>query len=791
MLRHSLLILFRNFKRYKSASFINLFGLSVGLASALLIYLWVNDELSIDKFHEDDDRIFQVYENLDETDGINTNETTSGYMASAMMAEMPEVELAAAVTTIKDKAATLSVEDKRINIKATGLYVSKEFFQVFSYPFIDGDKNRVWENKNSMIISEELALKMFGTTEGVIGNIVDFEHEQEFFVSAVFETLPSQSSDQFDFVLSFEEHGDRDPSALEWRSTPAYTYVKLRADASPEGLNAKIKDFVAIKTGGELTHRKPFLVRYSDRYLYGNYENGVQSGGRIAYVRLFSIIAIFILTIACINFMNLSTAKASRRLKEVGVKKAMGVNRKVLIFQYLSESLMMCFISLIIALILVLLLLPDFNEITGKQLVLALNLEFVLSVLAVVLFTGLASGSYPALYLSGFKPAVVLKGKLNSSTGEMWTRKGLVVLQFGISVVLIVSVLVIYKQIEYVQTKNLGYDRENILLFDREGKTAQEEHLEPFLAEVKNIPGVINASVIGHDLAGKGWGVYGFDWEGKDPDDNTLFEHVVLYYDMMQILDIQMKEGRAFSRDFSAERNKIVLNEAAIEHMKIENPVGKSIRFWGRKVEIIGIAKNFHFESLHEEIQPLMFSFWPDNADRFMVKTGAGKEEMVIDRLEELYKEFNPGFFLDYKFLDQRYQAQYVAEQRVAVLSRYFAGLAILISCLGLFGLAAFTIERRSKEIGVRKILGCSQFHIIYLLSGDFTKMILVAVIVALPLSYFLTKNWLDGFAYRIALEWWYFVGSGVLALLITWLTIGFQMVKASKVKLTQSLRDE
>ena len=729
---------------------------------------------------------------FDEAIGIITHERTSGYMAGTLADEMPEVEYATTVRDVKNgDDITLSIEDKNKSLKAVGNYVSKDFFRVFSFPVIRGDKNRVWEDKNTMMVSEDLAIRLFGTTENIIGKTVDLDRERRFFISGVFGTVPQNSSMQFDFVLSFEEFVLGNQVMLDWGSTPTYAYVKLRPGTDVGLFNEKIRDYVRNKTDNRITHRTPFIVRYSDRYLYGKYESGVQSGGRVEYVRLFSIIAVFILIIACINFMNLSTAKASRRLKEVGVKKAIGAGRKTLVIQYLGESLMMSFISLVTAVILVLLLLPQFNEITGKQLVLYPDLKLVFSVLGVSLFTGLVSGSYPALYLSGFNPAVVLKGKLNSSTGEMWTRKGLVVLQFSISIILIVSVLVIYKQIEYVQVKNLGYNKDNIILFDREGKTGSEEHLEPFLSELRNIPGVVNASIIGHNLTGKSWGVYGFEWEGKDPDDNTEFEHVVVYYDMMEILNIEMKEGRPFSRDFSLEESKVIMNETAIAHMDLENPVGKTIKFWGSDVQIIGIAKDFHFESLHEDIRPLMFSFWPERADRFMVRIEAGKEREVIERLQGFYQAYNPGFYLDYGFLDQMYQSQYIAEQRVASLSRYFAGLAILISCLGLFGLAAFTIERRAKEISIRKVLGCSEARIIYLLSNDFTRTVLVSVVIALPLSYFLTKNWLNGFAFRINLEWWYFIGSGVLALLITWLTIGFQMVKASGINPVQSLKDE
>jgi ABC-type antimicrobial peptide transport system permease subunit len=350
---------------------------------------------------------------------------------------------------------------------------------------------------------------------------------------------------------------------------------------------------------------------------------------------------------------------------------------------------------------------------------------------------------------------------------------------------------VVYQQTEFVQTKNLGYNKDNIIYFVKEANTTDKGNLETFLSEIKSIPGIVSASSIGHDMTGHNWSVYGFEWEGKDPNDNTSFENVVVYYDMMETLDIQMKEGRTFSREFSADSAKIIFNEAAIAHMGLKDPVGKTIKLWGQDFQIIGVAKNFHFESLHENIKPLLFRLWPERTNKFMVKIEAGKEKETISKLEKFYKTYNPGFALDYKFLDEEYGAQYEAEKRVSVLSQYFAGIAILISCLGLFGLAAFTAERRRKEIGIRKVLGASEFGIVRLLSGEFTKLVCISIVFALPISFLLTRQWLDNFAFSIDLKWWYFILSGLLALLIAWITVGTQAVKAARINPIQTLRDE
>ncbi len=789
MFRHNLIISFRNFKRYKTSFFINLIGLSTGLACALLIFLWVNDEMNVDKFHEKDSRLYQVLENVEQAGDSITRQTTAGPTAEALATEMPEVEYAVTTTSIRILGYTLSVDNN--DIKADGMYASADFFKLFSYEIIQGDENQMLSDKSSIVISEDVAMRLFGTTENVLGNIVEFQHEKQYQVSGVFENVPKQSSLQFDFLLPFQAFWDENEWVTSWFNTAPQTYLLLKEGTDIDQFNAKIHNFVRTKTEGKASHRSPFIARYTDRYLYNQYQNGVQAGGRIEYVRLFSVIAVFILLIACINFMNLSTARATRRIKEVGIKKAVGARRGSLVVQYLGESTLMALLSLLVAIVLVVLLLPQFNEITGKQLALHFTVPFVLLLLCIVLVTGLMAGSYPALYLSGFNPAAVLKGKLSNFMGELWARKGLVVFQFTLSIILIVGVWVVYQQIAFVQTQHLGYEKDNIVLFEKEGQLEDGGKLETFLSEVKRIPGVIGASTSEHDMTGHNGGTYGLQWPGKDPDDRTEFERFAVNYDMIEMLDIPMKEGRTFSKDFGADSSKIIFNEAGIEFMGLTDPIGKTIQLWGEDREIIGVTKDFHFESFHEEVKPLFFYLAPQRAWNVMVKITAGREQEALAQLQEVHAELNPGFSLDYRFIDEDYQALYASEQRVSTLSKYFAGLAILISCLGLFGLAAFTAERRLKEIGIRKVLGASDFGIVRLLSGDFTKMVLVAIVIALPVSYFITHKWLENFAYKIDLEWWFFIGAGLLALLIAWFTVGLQTVKAARVNPTECLKDE
>ena len=741
----------------------------------------------VDKFHANDSRLYKLMEFQKNSEtSIRITDSTPGLLAETLQDGMPEVEYAATVTPFYwfDKS-TLSIGDKKI--EAGGIYAGKDFFNIFSFNLYEGDPNKVLADKSSIVISESTAIALFNTTENVIGKSVEFQHEKEYIISGLFKRTPPNSTQQFDFVLSFEVFKDMNQGVLNWGNSGPMTFVVLKDGSNLELFNEKIKDLIGTKVPEK--HRTLFAAKYSDLYLRGEFDNGVQSGGRIEYVVMFSLIALFILAVACINFMNLSTAKASRRIKEVGIKKAVGANRRSLVLQYMGESLMMSFLSLFIAVLIVDLLLPQFNGITGKQLGLTFSPGIIASFLAIALVTGVVAGSYPALYLSGFNPATVLKGKLNTTLGEVWARKGLVVFQFTISVIFIVSVLVVYKQIQYLQTKNLGYDKENIIYFEIEGGISNSR--EAFLTELKKIPGVVNATTMGQSMVGGG-NTSTLDWEGKDPNDRTPFAFRPVNYDAIEMLDLDIIEGRAFTRENGGDSLKLIFNEAGIEAMGMKDPIGKTINLGPQfKLQIIGVVKNFHFESLRDKVSPMFFVLAPQYTRKIMVKIAAGKETETIDRIQKFYQQFNPGFAFDYRFLDQDYQAQYFAEQRVAKLSKYFAGLAILISCLGLFGLAAFTAERRLKEIGIRKVLGASEFKIIYLLSADFTKIVIVAIVIALPISYFLTKDWLDDFAYKAPLAAWYFIAAGVIALLISWITVGMQAFKASRVNPVQCLKDE
>ena len=784
MLKHNLLLAFRNFKRSRATFFINLIGLSTGIACTLLIYLWANDELRKDDFFANDDRLYQVLENRVQAHGIWTAQSTSGVMADLMMKEMPEVQYAVHTTWTDETVVSLGDRD----IRAKGFYAGEEYFNIFSYEVTQGDRSKVLADKNSIVISEDLALRLFNTTENVLGKSVIHQHDQAYIVTGVMK-IPINSSNQFDFVLPFEKFKELHGIEFNWGSTGPPCYVLLKPETNIDAFNQKIADYVRVKTNNEVIHRTPFLRQYSKAYLYNKYENGVAVGGRITYVKMFSLIAVFILAIACVNFMNLSTARASRRIKEVGIKKAIGAQRKTLVGQYLGESLLLTFMALATAIVMVQLVLPSFNIITDKNLTLTLSPTVVMVALGIALITGFLAGSYPSLYLSHFSPAAVLKGKISSSFGEFLVRKGLVIFQFALSVIFIVSVMVIYKQVEFLQSKDLGYQKDNVIYFNMQGNTARNR--EGFLSEIKNIPGVVNASVIAHNMTGHNSGTFGVVWEGKNMDDKTEFENVAVDYDLIETMGMEIVEGRAFSREYGSDSSAIIFNEAGIKFMGMSEPVGKTIKLWGEDRTIIGVVKDFHFESLHKKVGPLFLRLAPDNTYLFMARLEAGREKEAIEGLSKYHQKFNPEFDFDFKFLDEQYRRQYAAEQRVSVLSRYFAGLAIIISCLGLLGLAAFSAERRLKEIGIRKALGASAAGILVLLTSDFTKVVLIAVIIALPISYFVVSTWLENFATRIPVTPWYFAGAGAIALIVAAFTAGSQTIRAANVNPSKCLRNE
>jgi ABC-type antimicrobial peptide transport system permease subunit len=788
MLKQSIIITFRNIKRNKTSFFLNLIGLSTGLACALLIYLWVYNELNVDKFHEKDSRLYQVMANYNLPDKVTTWDCTPAPLTQALLDGMPEVENAVPVCNYYHRLKGIMINgDSRI--KTNGWFVGKDFFNVFSFKLIQGDNKQVLTDKNCVVISESLAKKLFKTTKNVIGRTIEWNSywKRSFQISGIFEDPPANATTHFDFLVNFDVLLDNDSGLIGWNSEPAYAYIVLKKGTNIDHFNKKIADFIKQKPGREKFTL--FVQQYSRRYLYGIYENGVQVSGRIIYVRLFIIIAIFILIIACINFMNLSTAQAGRRIKEIGVKKISGANRKDLIIQFLAESMFVAFLSLIIAITVIFILLPQYEKITGSMLHFEFNLNTILAFSGITIISGLLAGSYPAFYLSKYNPVTALKGKLHTQFNELIVRKGLVIIQFTLSVIFIVATIVIWRQIEFVNHKNLGYNMDNVINFNINGRTKPE--FGTFMYELRNISGVKKATNLycGSIIENVSTGTPPGRLE-QTPQERIKTPKLFVGLDFIETLNIEILEGRSFSKDLPNEGAKIILNEAAVKMMGFNNPIGEFLCYGNFHLQIIGVVKNFHIKSLHEKIEPCFIFFDPGGRD-ILVKIKAGEEVATIEKIKKLVEAYQPGYPIEYTFLNDDYQALYKSENKVASLLKYFAAIAIVISCLGLFGLATYTTERRRKEIGIRKVNGSEIFEILVILNKDFIQWVAIAFIIACPVAWYAMHKWLQNFAYRTELSWWIFAIAGFVALFIAILTISWQSWRAATRNPLEALRYE
>lgn len=782
MLKNYLKTAFRSFKRHKSSFLINVIGLSIGMACSILILLWVIDELNFDRFHADADRIYQVMEHQNYSDNIMTTMSTPGILAPALKEEIPEFEYAATYTW--DMEFLFTKGDK--SLKERGRYARPDFFHILDVKLLHGDRDNLINSPRSVAISKELAIKYFGT-ENAVGESITINSTDVHTVTGVFEKLPENSSFRFDYVLPFEDWLEDNEWATNWGNNGPQTIAKLYPGVDVEALNAKLKDF--IKERNEDSNIDLFVYPMPELYLNGQFEEGKVAGGRIEYVRLFTIVAIFILIIACINFMNLSTAKATKRAKEVGIRKSIGASQGSLIGQFIGESMIITFFSLLISVFLVEMSLPVFNDLTDK----AISVNYgdptlLLMFLGTALVTGLLAGSYPAFYLSSFEAVKTLKGNLKISGSEAFARKGLVVFQFTLSVILIISTIVVYQQIQFTQNKNLGYQKENLVTFVVEGDISN--NWNTFKQQIKDIPGVVNVSRAGSSFLGRNSNTSGLEWPNKDPETTILFENVTSDYGLIETMGFEVLSGRTFSEEFGADTARIVINEAAANVMGFEDPVGKFITLWGDETEIIGLVKDFNFQNLRYGIEPLFFRL-DDFGWKAFVRIESQNIQQTIAEIENKYKEFNPTYPFAYEFMDEQYAALYRSEQRIGDLAKYFAIFAVIISCLGLFGLSAFTAEQRAKEIGVRKVLGATVQNLVLHLTKDFTKLVLIAILIAIPVSWWMMSQWLSDFAFNSGLNWWIFAASGFLAVVIAWLTVSWQSIKAALVNPVQSLKSE
>ena len=759
----------------------------MGIACSLLIFLWVQDERSYDGFQANGDRLYKVMLHNKNKSGEITGsmDATPGLLAETMKQQLPEIQYASTVIWPEPHAVRVGEKTTRESCR----YVDSDFLSMFSFPLLQGDPKTAMTAPDNIVITQEMAAKYFGN-DNPMGKTIRIDNKKDYRVSGVIATLPFNSSIRFDVLLPLKDCFNDNPWMVSgWDSYGPPTYVMLRPDVSMEFVNTKIKNFIS-QQDSKVTDKLMSLQSYKDIYLYSHFTNGVADGGRIEYVRLFSIVAIFILLIACINFMNLATARSIKRAREVGVRKVVGAGKGFLFAQFMGEALLTTLLAVVIAIGISTLVLPWFNTLTGKQLSLHYGSpSFLLMLLGLTLATGLIAGSYPALFLASLRPAAVLKGTLKFRPGAALFRRGLVVFQFTLSIALIVCTVIVYRQMKYVQTKNLGLNRENIIYMPLQGiNVTQYTAFRNDLLAQGNIQNMSRASSVPTGLS---FYTDGVSWPGKNPQEKSLFGDMSIDYDFVPTMKIQMKEGRNFSRAYGDDSSNFIFNEEGIKYMKMQNPVGQTITWNGRKGTIIGVVKDFHFSSLHSSIKPLLLHFRTGGGGLSIVKTAAGKTPQALADMEKIWKKFNPESPFDYLFADDIYKRAYKSEIMVSRLSNAFAFLAIFISCLGLFGLAMFMAEQRTKEIGIRKVLGAGVSQVVAMLSKDFVALIGVAAVIASPIAWWAMNNWLKGFNYRAPIGWWIFPLAAVLALVIALCTISFQAVKAALANPVKSLRSE
>ena len=786
MFKNYFKIAWRNLIKNKTFSLINILGLSLGMACSLLIMLWVKDELKMDRFHENDSRLFYVMENQHYSGAINTYASTPALLAENITKDIPEIEKASQL--LWETQPVFKVGDTFDNEK--GRYVQADFLSMFSFKLSEGEPKTALNRPDGVVISKKLADKYFKGVDAM-GKTIRIDNKEDKIVTGILDEIPSNSSMKFDFLMSFDQWKKDQKWAQEWGNNGPQCVVLLSKNASPEKVSEKIRDYIKTKNKG--SNVELFLINYGNTYLYSKWDAGKQNGGRIEYVRLFTIVAIFILVIACINFMNLATARSVKRAKEVGLRKVVGAYRTSLIGQFMGESILITFLALLFAMIIVLIMLPSFNELTEKNLTFDITSPYLISLLlGLTVITGLIAGSYPALFMSSLNPVMVLKGALKFKPSAAYFRQGLVVFQFGLSILLILSMIVIYRQIEYIQTKNLGFEREN-LMYIPDVEKSMETNFASFKQALENEPGIKSVSLSQANPLNYGSSTMGVTWPGKDTTQELLFNVNPAGYDFVKTMGIKLVDGRDFSPSYGMDSTNYLVNQAAAKKMGYKDPVGKELTLWGKKGKIIGLMQDFHIGSLHVAIEPLIIGLQAKNSTygAAIIRTEAGKTKQAVASVEEVFKRFNPAFPLKYQFADQEFGKQYKSEKVVSNLSGYFAFLAIFISCLGLFGLAAFTAEQRTKEIGVRKVLGASVTNLVGMLSADFVKLVAIAALIAFPISWYFLKGWLEEYAYRIEIQWWYFLIAGIAALLIALATVSFQAIKAALMNPVKSLKSE
>lgn len=788
MIRNYLKIAIRNIMRHKAFAMINIAGLAIGMTCSILILLWVRNEMSYDRFHANADKLYRVVCNIAQFKAA----VTPYPVAQELQAKVPGVRRVIRIQPVN--SIVFQSGDRRFE-ESEGMYVDSSFLQAFSFPLVKGDRNTALLKRDGILLTEKMAVKYFGK-EDPIGKVLRKDNKDNVVVVGILANIPANSHLRFDYVMPMSAIAisNSDIKDYVWDNFNFYSYIQL--DENIAGNEAGIKK---IKTQLDELYKKQIpdnllkvdfaLQPLSAIHLHSDYQADVPGHGNYLYVKIFFIVAIFILIVACINFMNLATARSARRAKEVGLRKVVGAVRGQLVMQFIGESILISFVSLLIALLLVWLLLPAFNKLAGKELAVSLfDWQLLLVLGGIALVTGLLSGSYPALFLSSFKPVKVLKGNVRKMGGNLVFRNTLVVMQFVVSIVLLAGTAIVFQQLNFIRNMNLGFDRSNLLCLPMTGDLAGKQAM--LSAELKNNPLTSNFTFTNGIPAGYTNGTLNVKWEGKAPDNQTMFPNMDVNENFFNVFQMKMVSGRAFSPAF-ADSGNYIINETAVREMGMtnENAIGKPLTMWGNKGEIVGVVKDFNFKTIQHKIDPMVLRFQPGSIA--IIRTKPGTTEQTIKALEKINARLNPAYPFSYSFVDQEIDKLYKGEQQMGSLFNLFAILAIIISCMGLYGLSAFMAEQRTKEIGVRKVLGASTGNVVYLLSSGFTRLILIATAIAVPLAWWAINNWLESFAYRVQVSWLVFALAAFSALLIAWLTVGYESIKAAIANPVKSLRSE
>ncbi|MDT3401660.1 ABC transporter permease [Mucilaginibacter terrae] len=784
MIKNYFKIAWRNLLKNKGFTFINIAGLAVGMASAAIILFWIQDEVTFDRFFDKQDRLYLTYNRSKVEKEIWAWQTTPKIMAPTMKAAYPEVEDA---TRINDANYLFTVGNKHLNVH--GYHADPGFFNMFSFPLVKGNPKTALSSTSGIAITEKLAVKLFGN-EDPMGKIIRIDSNAHFKVTALIKDLPANTRFKFEYLMPWSYLKTIGQDDQWWGNNSVKTYVLVKPNVTEAAINAKIKNIT--RSHSDVKDIDVFLYPANKWHLYSKFENGVNTGGLISTVRIFAVIAAFILLIACINFMNLSTARSEKRAKEVGIRKVAGAPKQLLVAQFIGESVFISFIAGVLAIIIVQLSLSSFNELTSKELHIPYdNVAFWLISLGFILFTGLVAGSYPAFFLSSFKPVSVLKGTYKAANALVTPRKVLVVTQFTFAIILIICTIVIRKQIQHANDREVGYKSDKLVFTVFTGDVSK--HYQIIRNEMMSSGAVTSVTKTSAPIT-QGWSdSWGFDWRGKAPGSKIDFDVFNVDGDFAKTVGVKIIAGRDIDpKSYPTDSSAIMVNESAAKAMGFKNPVGEIVKRDERTLTIVGEIKDFILGSPYEKQKPMIIQGpgWWFSVIHYRLNS-AHSTEANLKTIEQIFKKYNPDYPFDYNFVDEDYSTKFKSEQRIGTLASLFAGLTIFISCLGLFGLATYMAQNRIKEVGVRKVLGASVTRITALLSRDFLALVIISFLIATPIAWYTMSEWLSSYDYRITIGIETFIAAGLITIFIALATVSFQAIRAAIANPVKSLRSE